>query len=116
MKNKIFFGLIIATIVFLNSPPAGAQDNSSVAVRKFELAADVSTNTFDVGQTIVGLGGRLTYNLNSHFAVEAAGYFSRRSVSFVTVMRAKRPKGSSGSRLENVFTNGASSAKRGPEL
>jgi hypothetical protein len=75
MKNKFHLSAIIAIFLLCVSFTAKAQDNGSVAVRKFELAADFSTNTFDVGRTFVGLGGRLTYNLNSHFALEAAGYF-----------------------------------------
>lgn len=75
MKNKPGTSVIIAIFLLFGSFAAKAQDNGSVAVRKFELAADFSTNTFDVGRTVVGLGGRLTYNLNSHLALEAAGYF-----------------------------------------
>lgn len=75
MKNKSGSSVIIAVFLLFGSFAAKAQDNGSVDIRKFELAADFSTNTFDVGQTVVGLGGRLTYNLNSHFALEAAGYF-----------------------------------------
>lgn len=75
MKSKFGLSTIIAILILFVSFAAKAQDNGFVAVRKFELAADFSTNTFDVGQTVVGLGGRLTYNLNSHFAIEAAGYF-----------------------------------------
>lgn len=74
MRNTILF-CVITAISLLSSLQAGAQDNSSVEVRKFELAADFSTITFEAGQTELGLGGRLTYNLNSHFALEAAGYF-----------------------------------------
>ncbi len=75
MKNKFGLSAIIATYLLFGSLAVKAQDNGSVAVRKFELAADFSTNTFDVGKNVVGLGGRLSYNLNSHFALEAAGYF-----------------------------------------
>jgi hypothetical protein len=75
MKNKFGLSAIIAIFLLCGSLAAEAQDNGSVAVRKFELAADFSTNTFDVGETAAGLGGRLTYNLKSYFALEAAGYF-----------------------------------------
>jgi hypothetical protein len=75
MKSEFGLSAIVALSFLLGAFAAKAQNNSSVDVRKFELAADFSTNTFDVGQTVVGLGGRLTYNLNSHFALEAAGYF-----------------------------------------
>jgi len=75
MKSKVGSSAIIAIFLLFGSFAAKAQDNGSVAVRKFELAADFTTNTFNVGDTVVGLGGRLTYNLNSHFALEGAGYF-----------------------------------------
>jgi len=82
MKRKICLSAIIAVFLLLSSFAAKAQNNGSVDVRKFELAADFSTNTFEPGQTIVGLGGRLTYNLNSHFALEAAGYFFPQECQF----------------------------------
>lgn len=75
MKSKTRLSGIIAVFILFGSFAAKAQDNGSVKDRKFELAADFSTNTFGVEETVVGLGGRLTYNLNSHFALEAAGYF-----------------------------------------
>jgi len=75
MKSKFGSSTVIAIFLLFGSFATKAQDNGSVAVRKFELAADFTTNTFDVAKTVVGLGGRLTYNLNSHFALEAAGYF-----------------------------------------
>jgi hypothetical protein len=75
MRNKFGLSAMITIFLLCVSFAANAQDNGSVAVRKFELAADFSTNTFDVGETVVGLGGRLTYNLKSYFALEAAGYF-----------------------------------------
>jgi hypothetical protein len=74
MKSKFGSSTIIAILLF-GSSATKAQDNGSVAVRKFELAAEFTTNTFDVADTVAGLGGRLTYNLNSHFALEGAGYF-----------------------------------------
>ena len=75
MKNRIGLSALIGMSLLLISFAARAQSNSSVEVRKFEAAADFSTITFEAGQTELGLGGRLTYNLNSHIALEAAGYF-----------------------------------------
>ena len=45
---------------------------------KFELAAEFTTlerEAFVQQRTEPGLGGRITYNLNRNFALEAAGYF-----------------------------------------
>jgi hypothetical protein len=74
MKSKFGSSTIIAIFLLFGSFTAKAQDNGSVAVRKFELAADFTINRFRVADNLVGLGGRLTYNLNSHFALEGAGY------------------------------------------
>jgi hypothetical protein len=41
---------VIAIFLLFGSFATKAQDNGSVAVRKFELAADFTTNTFDVGK------------------------------------------------------------------
>lgn len=61
MKSKSGLSAIIPIFLLLSSLAVQAQNNGSVDVRKFELAADFSTNTFRAGQTSVGLGGRLTY-------------------------------------------------------
>jgi len=82
MKNRFFFSLMIAILALLSSSPASAQDNSSVAVRKFELAADFTSLTFNPSRTEIGLGGRLTYNLNSKFALEGAAYFFPHDCNF----------------------------------
>src|SRR5688572_30046328 len=45
---------------------------------KFEVAAEFTTlerGSFGDTRTEPGLGGRITYNLNKTFALEAAGYF-----------------------------------------
>jgi hypothetical protein len=47
----------------------------STDVPKYEVAADFSSITLDYGTTLPGLGGRFTYNVNKHLALEAAGYF-----------------------------------------
>jgi hypothetical protein len=74
MKRKSVLSTIIGMVVLLTCLTVKAQSNSSVEVRKFELAADFSTITYEAGQSEVGFGGRLAYNLNSHIALEAAGY------------------------------------------
>ena len=74
MKRKFFSSLIIVVFCVLSSSQPNAQDNSSVEVRKIELGAEFVTLTSS-STTKLGLGGRFTYNLNSHIALEAAGYF-----------------------------------------
>jgi hypothetical protein len=73
MKTKVYVSSIIAVLMLPIF--AGAQDNSAVDVKKFELAPEFTTITFEPGNTIAGPGGRFTYNLNKHVALEAAGYF-----------------------------------------
>ncbi|HJZ80894.1 MAG TPA: hypothetical protein VKD91_11130 [Pyrinomonadaceae bacterium] len=75
MKTRILLIVTTAVLMLLVSLPARTQDNSSVAVKKFEVGAEFSTLTFNPDETVLGLGGRLSYNLNKHFALEAAAYF-----------------------------------------
>ena len=72
MKRK--FLLIIGALGFslLVHSHARAQ---SADLPKYELAEDFSSLTLDSGTTLPGLGGRFTYNVNKHLALEAAGYF-----------------------------------------
>ena len=74
MKNNFCLSAIIAFILVLSSHAVRAQPNSSVKEHKFEVASEFTTMTFGAGDTIVGLGGRLTYNVKSYFALEAATY------------------------------------------
>jgi hypothetical protein len=74
MKSKFSLSAISAAFLLFSPFAAAAQNNGSVKEQKFELAAEFTTMTFEPGQTILGLGNRLTYNINSHFALEAATY------------------------------------------
>src|SRR5262245_29528702 len=75
MKFKIITLVLINVVFAMSCSFANGQDNGSVAEKKFEVASEFTTITFDVGKTKVGFGGRLTYNLNSHIALETATYF-----------------------------------------
>jgi len=72
IKTFIFATTAIALCLLLGIPEARAQ---STEVSKFEVGADFTSITFSSGQSKPGLGSRLTYNLNKHLALEAAGYF-----------------------------------------
>jgi len=52
-----------------------AQTPQPTEVPRYEVAADFSSLSLNSGTTLPGLGGRFTYNLNRHVALEAAGYF-----------------------------------------
>ena len=74
MKRKLLFTIIAIGISLLLSPlNARAQ---SADPPKYEVAADFTSLTLASRETYPGLGGRFTYNLNKHVALEAAGYFS----------------------------------------
>jgi len=80
MKRKFSFVITaIAVCLLLEIIEVRAQ---STDVPKFEVGADFSTITFNPGQTELGLGGRLTYNLNKHVALEGAGFFFPRRCQF----------------------------------
>jgi hypothetical protein len=80
MKRKSSFAIAIVASCFLTGPlPARGQSKD---VPRFEVAADFTSITFDPGLSEPGLGGRLTYNLNKHVALEAAGYFFPRQCHF----------------------------------
>jgi hypothetical protein len=72
MKKKLFFTLSSIGIVFLGSLTTRGQ---SADVPKYEVAVDFTSVSLEYGTTLPGLGGRFTYNLNKHVALEAAGYF-----------------------------------------
>lgn len=75
MKSKFSLSAIGAAFLLLGPYAARAQNNGSVKDEKFELAAEFTTMTFEPGKTILGFGSRLTYNINSHVALEGATYF-----------------------------------------
>jgi hypothetical protein len=73
MKRKLFLTITAIAISFLvNALNTQAQTTD---VPKYEVAGDFTTLSLDSGTTLPGMGGRFTYNINKHFALEAAGYF-----------------------------------------
>ena len=102
MKCKFFSSVIIAVVCVLSSSQVNAQDNSSVEVKKFELGADFSTLTNF--QTRLGLGGRFTYNLNSHIALEAAGYFFPQNCNFCGGNSGRTSQGLFGVKIGKRFS------------
>lgn len=72
MKRSLFFTITMGICLLLSSGNTHAQSKD---IPKYELAADFSSLSLDSGTTLPGAGGRFTYNLNQHVALEAAGYF-----------------------------------------
>ena len=94
MKRKLSFAITaIAACSLAGITEIRAQ---STDIPKFEVGADFSTITFGQGQTELGLGGRLTYNLNKHVALEGAGYFFPRKCQFCA-------RGNDGQITEGLF-------------
>jgi hypothetical protein len=80
MKRKLLFTITaIGISLLLNPLNTRAQ---SADIRKWEVGVDFSSITFGPGQSEPGLGGRLTYNLNKHVALEAAGFIFPRHCQF----------------------------------
>ena len=80
MKRKLWL-MITAIGISLFFGPLKTRAQSG-DLPKFEVASDFSSITFGRGQTELGLGGRLTYNLNKDVALEGAGYFFPRKCDF----------------------------------
>jgi len=73
MKRELLF-TVAALGIWLLLAPLNARAQSA-DLPKYEVAADVSSVILDTGTRLPGLGGRFTYNINKHLALEAAGYF-----------------------------------------
>jgi len=72
MSQKFFFA-ILATLLFA---PAAARAQGEADEHKFEVGGFYTgVNLQGFGETVNGLGGRLGYNFNKHFALDAEGSF-----------------------------------------
>lgn len=72
--NKTHFLIAMLSVFFMQSQAM----SQSQEVPKFEVAAEFTTlerDNFFGKRTEPGFGGRFTYNLNSVFSLEGAGYF-----------------------------------------
>ena len=75
MKSKILMTMIVTAFVTLSSYQAKSQTKQPSDLSKYEVAADFTSLSLDSGTSLPGLGGRFTFNLNKHVALETAGYF-----------------------------------------
>lgn len=73
MKRKLF--LTITAISTFLLPGVLNTQAQTTDVPKYEVAGDFTTLSLNSGTTLPGVGGRFTYNINKHVALEAAGYF-----------------------------------------
>ena len=73
MKRRLLITIAALGISVLLSP--FSTQAQSTDLPKYEVAEDFSSLTLNAGTTLPGLGGRFTYNINRHLALEAGGYF-----------------------------------------
>ncbi len=77
MRKELLFSLF--SLALLATGAARAQSSSPVEEHKFEVGAlYTAINLGDFGDPVSGLGGRVAYNFNEHFALDAeASFFPR---------------------------------------
>jgi hypothetical protein len=75
MKPRLLVIGIVTACLVLCINQAKAQTKPSPDLPKYEAGADFTSFTLNSGQTELGVGGRFSYNINKHVALEAAGYF-----------------------------------------
>jgi hypothetical protein len=81
MKRDAITLLVITTLLLILSEEAGAQSNDTP---KFEVGAHFSSLSINQGETRTepGFGGRFTFNVTDHLALEAEGDFFPRNSGF----------------------------------
>src|SRR2546421_4368780 len=75
MKKIVFLFMLLIALTSPYPNRTNAQRKPSPELPKYEVGIDFSTLTLNQEDTNPGLGGRFTYNMNRHLALEAAGYF-----------------------------------------
>lgn len=73
MKKQLFLTVTAVAICLLLSPVNTRAQSTDI--QKYEVAGDFTSLSLNSGTTLPGFGGRFTYNINKHLALEAAGYF-----------------------------------------
>jgi hypothetical protein len=81
MKTRIATLVLVIGLSMIWVSPAMPQQ-ASAELPKVEVGIESMLTFSSSGQTYPGVGARLTYNLNRHFAVEGAAYFSPGSCQF----------------------------------
>jgi len=74
-KTVLLLMLLLAFAIPYSGRTNAQQPQPSPELPKYEVGIDFSSLTRYSGDTKAGLGGRFTYNMNRHVALEAAGYF-----------------------------------------
>lgn len=112
MKRNLLFTRSVMGIVLLLSPLTTRAQSGDVP--KYEVAADFTSITFGTGQNRVGLGGRFTYNLNKHVALETAGYVFHDRCQFCQPHAGRITEGLFGIKAGKRFTKWGIFAKVRP--
>jgi hypothetical protein len=82
MIKKVILSLLIALTTLFSHRAQAQQTKPPEELPKVEVGIDFMLTQSNSGQTLPGVGARLTYNLNRHFAVEGAAYFSPGNCQF----------------------------------
>src|SRR6185503_11278553 len=82
MRKKVILSLLIALTTIFCHRAQEQQTKPTEELQKVEVGIDFMLTQSNTGQTLPGVGARLTYNLNRHFAVEGAAYFSPGNCQF----------------------------------
>jgi hypothetical protein len=81
MKKNLLLTTAFALFMLFNQGATRAQSPAD-ELPKFEVGAQFSSLTYSDARTEPGLGARLTYNVNSYFALEAEGNFFPHNARF----------------------------------
>jgi hypothetical protein len=76
MKTRFALALLIALTTIYSERAIAQQTKPPDELPKTEVGIEFTTLSSGDIETHAGVGARLTYNLNRHFAIEGAGYFS----------------------------------------
>ena len=76
MKTRIALSLLIALTTVYAQRTSAQQTKPNDELPKVEVGLEFTTIVSGNGDAHPGAGARLTYNLNRHFAIEGAAYFS----------------------------------------
>jgi hypothetical protein len=82
MKMRVALSLLIALTTVCFQRANAQQTKPPEELPKFEVGIESMLTFSNNGPTLPGVGARLTYNLNRHFAVEGAAYFSPGNCQF----------------------------------
>ncbi len=82
MRKKVIPSLLIALTIIFSQRAQAQQVKPPDELPKIEVGIESMLTFSDNSPTLPGVGARLTYNLNRHFALEGAAYFTPGNCKF----------------------------------